>query len=312
VAPPSAVIAVAGEALVDLVVAPDGTITATPGGATFNVARACARLGMPVSLIAAVSTDRFGQRLTADLAADGVDDTYIQHREEPTTLAVAELDPAGGASYRFYLDGTSAPTVTATELPAGTRALVTGGLGIAVEPMASAVEQMVVESGDDVLVLIDVNYRPAAIADRDLYRQRLDRVLATADVVKASVDDLGYIDPATPATAAATRLLTRRTRTVLMTAGPAATKVLTRAGERSVPVHDAPVVDSIGAGDTFTAGFLVWWMTTGRGADDLDAVEVVAAAVEAAHQAAAVVVRRTGADPPHRGELPAEWATKAC
>jgi fructokinase len=306
------VIAVAGEALVDLVVAPDGTITATPGGAPFNVARACARLGMRVSLIAAVSTDRFGQRLTAGLAADGVDDTYIQHRDEPTTLAVADLDPAGGASYRFYLDGTSAPMVKATELPAGTRALVTGGLGIAVEPMASAVEQMVVESGDDVLVLIDVNYRPAAIADRDLYRQRLDRVLATADVVKASVDDLGYIDPATPATAAATRLLTRRTRTVLMTAGPAATKVLTRAGDRIVPVHDAPVVDSIGAGDTFTAGFIVWWMTTGRGVDDLDAVDTVAAAVEAAHQAAAVVVRRTGADPPHRGELPAEWAKKAC
>jgi fructokinase len=306
------VIAVAGEALVDLVVAPDGTITATPGGAPFNVARACARLGMPVSLIAAVSTDRFGQRLTADLAADGVDDTYIQRREEPTTLAVADLDPAGGASYRFYLDGTSAPTVTATELPAGTRALVTGGLGITVEPMASAVEQMVVESGDDVLVLIDVNYRPAAIVDRDLYRQRLDRMLAAADVVKASVDDLGYIDPATPATAVATRLLTRRTRTVLMTAGPAATKVLTRAGEHIVPVHDAPVVDSIGAGDTFTAGFLVWWMTTGRGVDDLDDVDAVAAAVDAAHQAAAVVVRRTGADPPHRDELPAEWAKRTC
>jgi fructokinase len=219
---------------------------------------------MRVSLVAAVSTDRFGQRLTADLVADGVDDTYIQRREEPTTLAVADLDLAGGASYRFYLDGTSAPTVTATELPAGTRALVAGGLGVAVEPMASAVEQMVVEAADDVLVLVDVNCRPTAITDRDLYRQRLDRVLATADVVKASVDDLGYIDPATPAAAVATRLLTRRTRAVLMTAGPAATTVLTRAGQRIVPVHDAPVIDSIGAGDTFTASFLVWWMTTGR------------------------------------------------
>ena len=86
VARSSAVIAVVGEALVDLVVAGDDTITATPGGAPFNVARACARLGMPVSLIAAVSTDRFGQRLTAALAADGVDDAYVQRREQPTTL----------------------------------------------------------------------------------------------------------------------------------------------------------------------------------------------------------------------------------
>jgi fructokinase len=311
VAPSSAVVAVAGEALVDLVVAPDGAITATPGGAPFNVARACARLGMPVSLIAAVSSDRFGQRLTAALAADGVDDTYVQRREEPTTLAVADLDASGGATYRFYLEGTSSPTLTATELPAGTRALLAGGLGVAVEPMAAAVEQMVVESGDDVLVLVDVNYRPAAINERDRYLRRLDRVLATADVVKVSVEDLGYLDPGTPAATAANRLLTGRTHAVLLTAGAVATAVLTHAGERVVPVNDVPVVDSIGAGDTFTAAFLAWWIATGRAVDDLDHVDAVASAVEAAHQAAALVVRRRGADPPYRDELPAKWATRA-
>ena len=305
-------IAVVGEALVDLVVAPDGTITATPGGAPFNVARASARLGMPVSLIAAVSTDRFGQCLTADLAADGVDDAYVQRSEQPTTLALADVDPSGGATYRFYLDGTSAPTLSATELPAGTRALVAGGLGVAVEPMASAVERMVVGSGDGVLVLVDVNCRPAAIADRDRYLERLDRVLGRADVVKVSVEDLGYLDPETPAATVANRLLTRCTHAVLLTAGPVATTVRTRADERVIPVIGVPVVDSIGAGDTFTAAFLVWWMATGRGVDDLDDVDAVASAVEAAHQVAALVVRRRGADPPHRDELPANWATRAC
>jgi fructokinase len=98
----------------------------------------------------------------------------------------------------------------------------------------------------------------------------------------------------------------------LITAGPAATTVLTRAGQHIVPVHDGPVVDSIGAGDTFTASFLVWWMTTGRRVDGLDDADALAKAVDAAHQAAAVVVQRTGADPPHRDELPAEWAKKAC
>jgi fructokinase len=171
---------------------------------------------------------------------------------------------------------------------------------------------MVVECGDDILVLVDVNCRPAAIADRDRYLQRLDRVLARADVVKASVEDLGYIDPATPAGNVATRLLKRCTRAVLVTAGPVATTVLTRTGERVVPVHDIPVVDSIGAGDTFTAGFLVWWMATGRGVDDLDGVDAVASAAEAAHRAAALVVRRRGADPPHRDELPANWVQRAC
>jgi fructokinase len=120
-------ITVVGEALVDLVVTADGAITATTGGAPLNVARACARLGTPVSLVAAVSTDRFGQRLMADLAADGVDTGHIQRTERPTTLAIAELDAVGAATYQFYLEGTSAADLAASSLPAATRAIVAGG-----------------------------------------------------------------------------------------------------------------------------------------------------------------------------------------
>ena len=75
------VINVVGEALVDLVVGADGTITATPGGAPFNVARACSRLGAPVGLVAAISTDRFGRRLMADLNADGVHTEQVQRTD---------------------------------------------------------------------------------------------------------------------------------------------------------------------------------------------------------------------------------------
>jgi fructokinase len=125
-------------------------------------------------------------------------------------------------------------------------------------------------------------------------------VLARADVVKASVEDLGDVD--------AVRLATRA-RVVLVTAGAADTTVLTGDDRRTVPVARGPVVDTIGAGDSFAAGFLVWWMSTGRGVDDLGDVDAVVSAVEAAHQVAAIAVRRRGADPPHRDELPSDWAT---
>jgi fructokinase len=67
------------------------------------------------------------------------------------------------------------------------------------------------------------------------------------------------------------------------------------------------VVDTIGAGDSFTAGSISWWMASGRIVDDLAAVDLIVPAVNAAHQAAAVVVTRRGADPPHRHELSPDW-----
>jgi fructokinase len=298
---------VVGEALVDLVVAADTAIAATPGGAPFNVARACARLGAPVSLVAAISTDRFGNRLMADLSADGVHTEQVQRTERPTTLAVAELDAVGTAAYRFYLEGTSAVALAAVPLPAASRAVVAGGLGLTVEPMASAVERMVLGAADDVLVLLDLNCRPGAVRDRDEYLARLGRVLTRADVVKASIEDLSYTDPANAPAHVAARLIAGRTRAVLVTAGADATTVLTAADTRAAPVTDSWVVDTIGAGDGFTAGFVTWWTASGRPLDDLADVDAVVPAVDAAHQVAAAVVARTGADPPHRDDLRPDW-----
>ena len=167
------VIVVAGEALVDLVVSGEA-VTATPGGAPYNVARGCARLGAPTALLATLSSDGFGSRLAAGLVESGVDRELLQRTDRPTTLAVAQLDATGAASYRFYTEGTSAPALAPGRLPDGVGALVTGGLGLVLEPIATAIESTVLAAGPDVLVLVDLNCRPAAIDDGDAYRARLE------------------------------------------------------------------------------------------------------------------------------------------
>jgi fructokinase len=105
----------------------------------------------------------------------------------------------------------------------------------------------------------------------------------------------------------AARLVADRTRAVLLTSGEEDTIVFTAADERAVPVKDNAVLDTIGAGDSFTAGFLTWWMASGQTVHDLADIESVVPAVEAAHRVAAVVVGRRGADPPHRHQLPPDW-----
>ncbi len=299
-------ITVVGEALIDLVITPDGAVDAKLGGAPFNTARACGRLGADVRFVGALSVDRFGTMLTDQLAGDGVDVAAAPRVEMPTTLAAAELDGSGTASYRFYIDGTSAPALSAAPPGRPGDVIFTGGLSLVLEPMAATVEALVSSSADP-MVVVDVNCRPLIVPDRDAYVDRVDRVIAQADVVKVSDEDLAYLRPGIEPLAAARRLLELGPAVVLVTAGGDGAHVVTAAGERSVTVEPVDVVDTIGAGDSFDAGFLTWWFESGLGADGVTDLEQVTAAVRAANTIAGIVVGRRGADPPHRRELPSDW-----
>jgi fructokinase len=302
------VIVVAGEALVDLVIQPDGSVTAALGGGPYNTARTCGRLGADVAFLGALSTDRFGSRLAASLAECGVDLSLAPRVEAPTTLAAAEIDERGAASYRFYLAGTSAPALAdAITVRPGVSALQVGTLGLALEPMASTLEAVVADAPAEVLVMLDPNCRPGVIADRAAYLARLRRVVARADVVKVSDDDLAYLDPDLAPLDAAADLIAGGAAVVLLTAGGDGTHVLTPATTCSVPADRVDVVDTIGAGDSFGGGFLAWWTHHGLGRAGLADTDAVVAAVRAATTVAGITCSRRGADPPWRGELPAEW-----
>ena len=301
------VIVVVGEALIDLVIDPDGTVHAKLGGAPFNTARACGRLGAPVAFVGAISTDRFGTMLASQLEADKVSTDLLPRVTMPTTLAAAELDERGTASYRFYIEGTSAPALL--ETPDVTpMVLFTGGLGLALHPMAETVERMVAEAPDGCLVMVDVNCRPLIIPDRESYLRSVDRVIAGADLVKVSDEDLAYIAPGVDPIDTARALLDLGPSAVLVTAGGGAVHVLTADGDATVPVQRVEVVDTIGAGDSFGAGFLCWWLESGNTVGDLASIGHLVPAVRAATVVAGIVCGRRGADPPWRSQLPPTWS----
>ncbi len=298
---------VVGEALVDLVIDASGRVTAALGGAPFNTARACGRLGADVSFVAAISIDRFGSMLVAQLEADGVSTDDVARVDVPTTLAAAELDEHGAAQYRFYIEGTSAPTLSDPPLDLGGEVLFTGGLGLVLEPMAEAVERMVVANHEHGMVMIDVNCRPRIIPDRDAYVKRLRRVVSHAHIVKVSDEDLAYLWPDHDPAAAARLLLRRGPRAVLLTAGGDGVRILTAEAEELVPVQPVEVIDTIGAGDSFGGGFLSSWIASGASVADAGDVDRLRRSVEAANVVAGIVCTRRGADPPWRSELPDTW-----
>lgn len=301
------VILVGGEALYDLVVDRSDNVRGHPGGAAFNTARTIGRLQQPVAYLGRLSTDRFGTTLERMLAADSVRLDAVVRTDDPTTLALAEIDGDGSARYRFYERATSAPGLTPeaalAALPAAVRILHVGTLGLLFEPMATALEAVVEALSGQALVVVDPNIRPWSVADADAYRGRLRRVLARSDVVKVSEEDLAWLEPQSTPAAAARALLELGPQVVLLTRGPDGAVAVTDAGDLPVTAPAVNVIDTIGAGDAFGGGFVAWWRSHGLGRDELADAGLVAEATRFAVLVAARTVARPGASPPLLDEL---------
>jgi fructokinase len=323
-------IAVVGEALIDLVAGADGRVDARPGGGPYNAARTLARLGAATTFVGRLADDSFGRLLHDGLAAEGVVIGVPEPSAAPTTLALADVDQAGIAKYGFYLTGTAAADLgyddLSAALPADVFAVHVGTLGLVMEPVGSAIERLVLAGlPPGALVLLDPNCRPSAIADRAAYLGRLGRLARRADVVKASVEDLAYLRPGeSPGQAAAALLAAGQAPAtgtgpaagpalILVTDGPRPAMAVMPDGTATAEVPGVRVADTIGAGDAFGGAFLAWWAANGLGRSDLKRPELVAAALCAAVAVAALTCSRPGADPPTLATVQSQgwWPTPA-
>ncbi len=301
-------ILVGGEALYDLVLQGSAEdLHGHPGGGPFNTARTLGRLERPVAYLGRLSADRFGQRLEALLTDDGVSLASVVRTNDPTTLALAEVDDDGVAHYRFYERGTSAPGLTPEAaldaLPSEVEILHVGTLGLALEPVATALEAVVERLSETALVAVDPNCRPWVVDDADAYRERIRRVLGNAHVLKVSEEDIDFLEPDRGAIDGVRALLEHGPSVGLLTRGPNGAVVVTRTAEVAVPAPRAKVVDTIGAGDAFGGGFLAWWSERGLGRDELGQIDFVVEATAFACLVAAKTCSRPGASPPWRHEL---------
>jgi fructokinase len=298
-------IVVAGEALIDLIVDQAGQVDPRLGGGPFNVARAVARLGQPATFLGRLSGDRFGQLMRADLERNGARIAVTDPSDEPTTLALVDVDQAGVPGYHFYLAETSAAAIGPAEalLPARATALHVGTLGLVMEPVGTSIEGLAASAPGHVMVMLDPNCRPAAIPSRQAYLDRIGRILRRADVVKVSTEDLAYLFPGQDAGPAAADLLGRGPACVLVTDGAAPVRAFAAGIQMQVDVPAAPVVDTVGAGDSFGGAFLAWWTGNGHGRTDLADPDLVREATQASVYASVVTCTRRGAEPPWAYEL---------
>jgi fructokinase len=300
-----------GEALVDFLPrrleSGETAYTPFPGGSPMNVAVATGRLGAPAGYFGGLSTDLFGDQLRETLAASNVDISYARKSERATTLAFVALD-GGDARYAFFDEGSAGRMLTENDLPAFQKtvtALHFGSFSLAEEPCGSAFEMLMQREQRDRVISIDINVRPALIRNRDGYIARIERLVEMADIVKLSTDDLAWLGRGGFDDLAA-RWLSGGTRLVVLTRAAEGATGVARNAEIDIDAPAVKVADTIGAGDTFTAGLLVrlhqLGLLTKGGVAALGGKDIADALTFAA-RAAAVTVSRPGADPPWLHEL---------
>ncbi|WP_417250016.1 carbohydrate kinase family protein [Celeribacter sp.] len=303
----------AGEALIDMLprTSTEGEDAYAPyaGGAVFNTAIALGRLGAPVGFFSGISADFFGDLLKDKLSESGVDHFLVVTADRPCTVAFVKL-VNGHATYAFYDENTAGRMLTEADIPAlpdTVNAVFCGGISLPVDPCGAAYEALFVAASATRVTMIDPNIRPSFIRDEARYRARIDRMLAHADIVKISDEDLDWIARGTGTLDdQIADLLARGVKLVCLTEGAEGVRGFTSRGSVHVAANRVEVVDTVGAGDTFNAGLLAALSEAGLLTKDAIATlsdEAIRDALSLGSKAAAVTVSRAGANPPWKSEL---------
>jgi fructokinase len=297
-----------GEALIDMLprvtTANEQAFAPYAGGAVMNTAIALGRLGSSSGFLTGLSTDLMGDVLRATLKASNVNLDHAVLSDRPTTLAFVKLTN-GHATYFFYDENTAGRMMTPADMPTlpdTVKAYFTGGIWLAVEPCGTALEALMTREASARVTMIDPNVRPGFVRDRVAYTARIDRMIALSDIVKLSDEDSEWLYGKTDPEA----LLAKGPKVVLVTEGAKGATAYTARGSVHVTAPKITVADTVGAGDTFNAGFLAALdradlLTKSAVANLSD--DALRDALTLGTRAAAITCSRPGANPPWAHEL---------
>ena len=244
-----------GEILADMIGEEKNGITTyerKAGGAPFNVACALKKFGANVKFVGSVGDDLVGQFLIGYANNFGMDTTHIhKHAERNTTLAFVELNEQGERSFCFYRKNTAdyaMPSVD-DELIKSANIVCIGSLMLSdigcVDYALSIIDRA---HAYGKLVAFDVNYRTDIFRDKQSAVQTYKKILAVADIVKFSQDEVEifgeeYVNTLTD-------------KLVLITLGKDGSQWRHNGRQNDVPTIKVSPVDTTGAGDAFFAGAL--------------------------------------------------------
>ena len=256
-----------------------GSLGMHVAGAESNVAVGVARLGHSVTWAGVVGADPHGEYILRQLRAEGIG---LRHRIDAarnTGVMFLEQRTADVTRAFYYRAGSAGSTLDREDLDhalsAGARILHLTGITAALSPDARKAVEYAAEraAAEGMEVSLDVNYR-SKLWSREDARAVLTPLARYASIVIASDDELGLVAAAAPVgaaltgpgdadagadaaeTAMAAELLDRGVREVVVKRGAAGAGVHTADGRWEAAAVPVTSIDTVGAGDAFTAGYL--------------------------------------------------------
>jgi len=289
------------------------------------VAVGVSRLGVAARMLARIAEDPLGQRLRDHLGNNGVQLDHVVIATDQTSMALVMVGADGGPTYDFRVAGTADWQWTAAELanaldpgPSGpVVALHSGSLALTTPPGDAALRALMARAAETATVSYDPNCRPALMGKAADVLAGVHELLAVADVVKVSLEDLAWLMPGFTPEEILEDWLGRGPALVAITLGGDGVTAGTSTGLRTrrpgVPVT---VIDTVGAGDTISAALLAGLHRRRLlGAAARPALHKIThttldALLDEAMLAAAITCSRRGADPPTFDDLEARrsWA----
>lgn len=296
---------IVGEALTDIVVDADGSRREHPGGSPLNVAVALGRLGHRPQLLTRIGPDERGEAIRAHLAESHVELTAASTVDHPTSTALATLDATGAATYEFDLVWDPDPTGAPVEVDA----VHTSSIAAVLAPGASTVTEVLRSRRERSTISYDPNARPTLMGDPELVRERIEANIALSDVVKASDEDVAWLYGTDDVEDVVASWRDLGASLTVLTRGADSAVAFSDSGRIQVAPGAVDAVDTVGAGDTFSAGILDALAARGLlGAQNRPALasmpaDEVATVLRRAAGLAAITVSRAGANPPWSHEL---------
>jgi 2-dehydro-3-deoxygluconokinase len=240
----------------------DVPITKTWGGDTSNFAIGVARLGHSVSYLARVGADPFGEGFIALWRRNGVDTSLIARDEARRTgLYFVSFDAEGKHSLTYYRRDSAAsaiaPEMIGDRLLSKYRALHLSGISLGMSPSAFAAGLALEEAArrTGCVISFDVNYRAAQWPSPAAASEAIGTAIADGvDVLEVTDDEMAALGWGEGVDALARRF--PKAAAIILKRGKRGAS-LWRAGERAdIPSFEVAVKDTVGAGDSFDAGFL--------------------------------------------------------